>query len=127
MLFNKKHTFYVLTNALYPDTILTITNKKEQCIEYYHKYLKYKHMHTFIEWCDMWRLDMDDFNSWLDYYTKRISSAETSQYKIDTVKYSSEELAGLFRLFSDCELLNCSYETQFEYDMRKIGDMKSGS
>lgn len=117
-MFSPKITFYVLTNDLQPDAILTITNTKEECEEFYHKYLCSKHFHMFKPWCETQNLDYKDIHSWNKYYTAKISSAESGTYKISRMKFNKKEIAGLLRALSNCPLLGCSYESNFDSAIR---------
>lgn len=117
-MFSRKLTFYVLTNELEPDKVLTITNTEDECKEFYHKYLCAKHFHMFKPWCENQDLDYRDIYSWDKYYNAKVSSAEAGTYKVSIMKFTKKELAGLLRALSNCPLLGCSYEDKFDLIIR---------
>ena len=118
-MFSSKFTFYILLNDLNPDQILTITNTKAQCEEFYHRYLCMKHMPLFKPWCENRDLDIQDINSWYKYYNEKISSAESSTYKITKLDFNKKELAALLRALSQTPVLGCSFEDNFDVAIRK--------
>lgn len=117
-MFSPKFNFYILTNTLNTDQILSITQSKDECKEFYHKYLCIKHMHTFRPWCDNMNLDYKDLNSWYKYYEAKVNSAERGTYVISKLKLTKKELTALLRAFSKCPLIGCSFETPFDAEIR---------
>lgn len=117
---NKRFTFFVLSNDLYPNVILTLTNSKAQCLEFYNKYLCKKHFHMFKPWCENNDLDPTNPSSWTRYTREKISSAESSQYKISKITFSKDELAALMRTFSQTPMIGCSFESTFEKSIRDM-------
>lgn len=113
-----KFTFYILSNELHPDEILTITNTEDECKEFYHKYLYIKHLDMFKPWCERNGLDPSDIFNWDEYYRTRISSAETGTYKFSKMKFTRKELAALLRALSATPLIGCNYESDFDKNIR---------
>ena len=119
MFFNKKFTFYVLSNELHPDDVLTITTTIKEAKEYYHLYLRDKHMHTFELYCNDIGLDPKNIESWYQYYKNKVSSAEQNTYKFVKMTFGYKELASFLRALSNTPLIGCSYETDFDRHLRK--------
>lgn len=117
-MFSPKFTFYVLSNELMPDKVLTITNTEDQCKEFYHKYLCIKHMPMFKPWCENRNLDIKDINSWYRYYKENINSAEAGTYKFSKMRFTKSELAALLRALSETPIIGCSFESDFDSAIR---------
>lgn len=92
---------------------LTITAKKDECVEYINRRLLLESKQHFSSWCSLRDLDSKDPENWKAYiaFTGNVSM---SKYVISKVKYKMTDVATIFRMFNDCIPIGVSYETDSE-------------
>lgn len=117
-LFKKKSqntTFFAITDKDNSNIFYTFTNTYTEALEYLAKLFVYKNkMDHFVQWCELHNKD----KSLLETVSEYILSLEANPlnyYNIQTVEYSPDNLAALFRIYNGCVPLNCTFEKDFEH------------
>jgi hypothetical protein len=120
-------TFYLITNKVNIkdknniDNLIcySITNTKKQAEEYIARLLFMQHRNHFLAWCNNRNIIIKDsyypeHSLWKTYYNL-VWPNEKKIYAIQQVKYKSQDMASILRMFNNSIPVGCSFETEEEY------------
>ena len=110
----KKFVFYAVKNTDDMNQILTLTETKDQAMEFGYKYLRMKHFDHFKMWCELRNLDVTDIESWDSYFVTVLPYEEKAKYVIIKKIYTHDEMAAFMRMFLRCAPIGCDYENDQE-------------
>lgn len=106
----KKLNLFGVSKKDTPDVFLTITNTKDESLEYVKKDILFKHIEHFRSWAQLRNLDWTEWDTQDTYLTDCIDIEEWSNYYIVPLYYTYPEIASMIRMFGNYIPLNCSFE-----------------
>ena len=94
---------------------LTIVATTDNALEYIDALLKIEHRDHFNSWCDLRGLEQNE-DSWHEYTKVVISDDELEQFSILELKYTTQEIARMMRIYNSYLPVGASYENNVEHE-----------
>lgn len=110
-------SFEMLEGNKFPDNlkVYTITSSEKDCEEYINTLMKLKNASHYDMWCQFNANGVKDDATWRKY-ASTVLIEQLKEIIISKVEYPKSRIAEVFRMFSGCTPIGCSYEGAEEYN-----------
>lgn len=113
---DSKITLFTVLLRSDPRVSFTLTQTKNDAVEYINKKVRRDHWDHFSMWCEYHNHKVDSAEAWQEYKYTVLSKEDFIKYQIKKLKFPLSKILAIMRIYFEYLPLGCSFDDPMELE-----------